>query len=142
MVCEIFRTHTHTLRLVSPWGRPGNPAYPTEGHPMAKGHTLLPNTVHSTQQTLQEAALRPRDFRRLPYSLERLPYSPETSGGCPMARRLPLQSPQHTLASGRAYPRYPAYPASTAQTTRLQDCKYCQPTESITPRRGKIQRKP
>ena len=22
--CEIFRTHTHTLRLVSPWGRPGN----------------------------------------------------------------------------------------------------------------------
>ena len=27
--CEIFRTHTNTLRLVSPWGRPGNPAYPT-----------------------------------------------------------------------------------------------------------------
>ena len=57
-------------------------------------------------------------------------------GGRPTAQRLPLQSPQHTLASGRAYPWYPVYPAST-QTTRLQDCKYCQPTESITPRRGK-----
>ena len=37
-----------------------------------------------------------------------------------MAQRLPLQSPQRTLASGRAYPWYPAYPASTKQTTRLQ----------------------
>ena len=74
----------------------------------------------------------------------RLPYGPGTSGGCPTAqrgyptaRRLPLQSPQHTLASGRAYPWYPVYtvfrkaPGAT-QTTRLQDCKYCQPTESIT----------
>ena len=70
----------------------------------------------------------------------RPPYGPGTSGGRPTAQRLPLQSPQHTqctLASGRAYPWYPAYPASTKQTTRLQDCKYCQPTESIMPRRGK-----
>ena len=74
------------------------------------------------------------------HSLERLPYSTKTSGNCHTAQRLPLQSPQHTqhtLASGRAYPWYPAYtvfrkaPGAT-QTTRLQDCKYCQPTESIT----------
>ena len=84
-----YPDHTHTLRLVSPWGRPGNPA-----------------DRHTAQR------------------------------GYPTARRLPPQSPQRTLASGRAYPWYPAYPAST-QTTRLQDCKYCQPTESIMPRRGK-----
>ena len=85
------------------------------------------------------------------YSLERLPYSPETSGGCPMALRLPYSqetaptvSPvypsfrnrhthgtQHTQHSRR--PQGPDY-----KTTRL----HCQPTESIMPRAGKIQRKP
>ena len=61
----------HTLRLVSPWGCPGNPAYPTEGHPMAQGHTLLPNTLHTLQETTiqpREATLWPTDFRRPPYS--------------------------------------------------------------------------
>ena len=62
------------------------------------------------------------------YSLERLPYGPQTSGDHPMARRLPLGSPQHTqhtLAPGRAYPWYPAYTAfknapGATQTTRLE----------------------
>ena len=50
MFSEIFRTHT--LRLVSPWGHPGTypiahyTAYPSGGHPMAKG--------------LQEATIQPR----------------------------------------------------------------------------------
>ena len=119
----LWNFFTHTLRLVSPWGRPGNPAYPTaqRGYPMAREHTLLPNTLHTawrgypTAQGLQEttiqpgeATLQPRDFRGPPYAQETAP----------------------TV--------FPAYPASTTQTTRLQDCKYCQPTESITPRRGKI----
>ena len=125
MFCEIFLypdLTLHTLRLVSLWGRPE--------------HTLLPNTLHSTQHTPQEAALQPRDFRKPPYGPERLPYSQETT----------LQSPQHTqhtLASGRAYPWYPAYTAfkkapGATQTTRL----HSQPTESITKntQRRQIQR--
>ena len=71
--CEIFRTHT--LRLVSPWGCPGNPAYPTakRGYPCCPIHCI--------------------PFRRPPYSLERLPCSPGTSGGRPTARRLPYSLP-------------------------------------------------
>ena len=46
--CEIFYTHTHTLRLVSPWGCPGIQ------------HTLLPSTLPRTSggcHTAQRAAL-------------------------------------------------------------------------------------
>ena len=84
--CEIFRTHNHTLRLVSPWGRPGHTLLPNTLHTLPpREATLVPNAIHSTQHTLQEAALRPRDFRRPPYS-------PETA---------PTVSP--------AYPAYPSF---------------------------------
>ena len=90
---------THTLRLVSLWGCPE--------------HTLMPNTSPSTQQTI----IQPREATLWPTDLRRLPYGQGTA----------LQSPQHTLASGRAYPWYPAYTAfknapGATQTTRLQDC--------------------
>ena len=89
--CEIFRTHIHTLRLVSPWGRPGNPA------------------DHHTAQR-----------------------------GYPMAQRLPLQSPQHTqrtlsFRNRHTHGTQRTQPSRMPQGPhRLQDCKYCQPTESIT----------
>ena len=145
MFCEIFRTQNHTLytlRLVSLWGRPE--------------HTQLPNTLHSTQHTLQEAALRPRDFRRPPYSPERLPYSPETSGGRPTAQRLPY-SPETAPTVSPAYPTYPAYPAYPSfrqsiplvpsvpskhtdyKTTRLQILP-ANRKHNKTPRRGKYRK--
>ena len=109
MFSEIFHTQTHTLytlRLVSPWGCPG--------------------TLH----TLQKAALQPGDIPYCPahsIPFRRPPYGAGTSGGHPTARDCPTV-PQHTLASGRAYPAYPAYIAckkaqgatQTTQTTRLQ----------------------
>ena len=120
--CEIFHTltfhtHTHTLRLVSPWGCPGNPAYPSGDMP-----------------------LQPREATAC---------SPGTLRGCPMARRLPLQSPQHTqctLASGRAYPWYPAYTVFSKapgahtdyKTTRLQILPTTREHNKM-PRGGKIQ---
>ena len=56
---------THTLRLVSLWGRPEHTL-----------HTLLPNTLHTLQETTiqpREATLQPRDFRRPPYGQETAP---------------------------------------------------------------------
>ena len=67
-----------TLRLVSLWVCPE--------------HTLLPNTLPNTQHTLQEAALWPRDFRRLPYS-QGIATTVHT---------------QHTLASGTGIPMVPS----------------------------------
>ena len=125
--CEIFRTQNltlYTLRLVSPWGRPEHTLLPNTLHTL-QGHTLLPNTLHSTQHTLQEAALQPRDFRRPPYGQETTPTVSPAYPAYPSFRQ--------------SIPMVPSVP-STTQTTRLQDCKYCQPTESIMPRRGKIQR--
>ena len=98
-----YPDHTHTLRLVSPWGRPEY-------------------TLHCPIQYTS------RQHTPCPIGL---PYSPGTSGGHPTAQRLPLQSPQHTqhtLASGRAYPWYPAYTVfkksprghTDYKTTRLQ----------------------
>ena len=108
---------THTLRLVSPWGCPGNPAYPSGDMP-----------------------LQPREATAC---------SPGTLRGHPMARRLPLQSPQHTqctLASGRAYPWYPAYTVFSKapgahtdyKTTRLQILPTTREHNKM-PRGGKIQ---
>ena len=79
MFCEIFRTQNltlYTLRLVSLWGR--------------SEHTLLPNTLH----TLQETAIQPREATLQPRDFERPPYGQETA---------PTVSP--------AYPAYPAYPS-------------------------------
>ena len=76
--CEIFRTQNltlYTLRLVSLWGRPEHTL-----------HTLLPNTLHTLQETAiqpREATLQPRDFREAalrpgdcPYSLPSIPSVP------------------------------------------------------------------
>ena len=116
MFCEIFRTQNntlHTLRLVSPWGCPGNPAYPTaqRGYPTARGHTLLPNTLHSTQHTLREATLWPRDFRRPLYGQET---APTVSPAYPAYPKLQTE---HT----HAYPAYTAF--EKAPGARLQDYK-------------------
>ena len=117
--CEIFCTNTYTLRLVSPLGCPGNPAYPTaqRGYPMAREHTLLPNTLPSTQQTIiqpREAALQPTDFRSCPMAL-RPPFGQETT---------PTVS-QHTLASGTGIPMVPSIHSLQERPQgphRLQDC--------------------
>ena len=137
-VCEIFCTHTYTLRLVSPLGCPGNSAYPTaqRGYPMAREHTLLPNTLPSTQQTIiqpREAALQPTDFRRLPYGPEatlRPGDYPYSLPAYPSFRNRHTHGTQHTQSSRKA-------PGAT-QTTRL----HSQPTESITnnAQRRQIQR--
>ena len=100
-VCEIFCTHT--LRLVSPWGCPGNPEYPTEGCPMAKGHTPAQYTA---------------------YSPERLPYGQETA---------PTVSPAYPVYPSfrQNIPKVPSIPSKHStdyKTTRL----HSQPTESIT----------
>ena len=136
--CEIFCTNTYTLRLVSPLGCPGNPAYPTaqRGYPMAREHTLLPNTLPSTQQTIiqpREAALQPTDFRRLPYGPEatlRPGDYPYSLPAYPSFRNRHTHGTQHTQSSRKA-------PGAT-QTTRL----HSQPTESITnnAQRRQIQR--
>ena len=102
-----LHTHTHTLRLVSLWGHPE--------------HTLLPNTLHTLQETAtqpREATLQPRDFR----GPALWPW------GCPTAQRLPLQSPQHTqhtLASGTEHTHGTQHTQSAEQATgaRLQDYK-------------------
>ena len=95
MFCEIFRTHTHTLRLVSPWRCPG--------------HTLLPNTLH----TLQEAALWPRDFRRPPYGLETAPTVSPAYPAYPNLQAEHTHGTQCTQPTRR--PQGPDY-----KTTRLQ----------------------
>ena len=72
VLSEIFCTHTHTLRLVSPWGNPGtypiaqHPPYPSGGCPTARGLPHSPSSVpnlqeqhtHGTQHTqwIQEKA--------------------------------------------------------------------------------------
>ena len=80
-------------------------------YPSGDCHTLLPNTQH----TLQEAALQPRDFKRPPYSPERLPYGQ----GLPYSP----QHTQHTLPSGIEHTQEcTAYPAMHKRL-RLQDYK-------------------
>ena len=128
--CEIFRTQNHTLytlRLVSLWGCPE--------------HILLPNTLH----TFQETAIQPREATLQPRDFSRPPYGPRTSGSHPTAMRLPLQSPPAYPSFRQSIPMVPSIHSlqesprghTDYKTTRL----HCQPTESIMPRWGKIQKK-
>ena len=133
MFCENFHTQAftlHTLRLVLLWGCPE--------------HTLLPNTLHTawrgypTAQRLQETTIQPReatlwptDFRRPPYGQETAPTVSPAYPAYPSFRNRHTHGTQCTQPSRR--PQEPDY-----KTTRL----HCQPTESIMPRGGKIQRKP
>ena len=81
-------THTlHTLRLVSPWGHPGNPAYPYSIH------RRLPYGPETSggHPTAQRAALQPGDY---PYSLPAYP-------AYPSFRNRHTHGTQHTQSSRR-----------------------------------------
>ena len=103
----------------------------------------MPNTLH----TLQEAALWPTDFRRLPYSLERLPYGPGTSGRPPYSQETaPTVPPAHPSFKNRhTHSTQHTQPSRRPQGPyRLQDYKTAQPANrehNKMPRRRQIQRK-
>ena len=143
MFCEIFHTHTHTLRLVSPWRCPGNPAYPSDCHTAQRGYPIAQYTAYpsggcSMAHRLQETDIQPREATLWPRDIRRPPYSQETAPTVPPAhpsfKNRHTHSTQHTQPSRRPQGPY-----------RLQDYKTAQPANrehNKMPRRGKYREKP
>ena len=103
--CFVKNFRTQTLKYPETSLHPGDAQVTLQTTIQPREATLLLNTVHSTQHTLQEATLWPRDSRRPPYG-------PETA---------PTVSPAYP-SFRQSIPMVPSVPSKHTdyKTTRLQ----------------------